>query len=92
LFEWHEENPVALQIPPGVAHGFYSVDRTLHVGGSSHYWHPMDELGCRWDDPALGIDWPRLDPVLSVRDQNSGTMRELEAELLTLQSDLCALA
>jgi dTDP-4-dehydrorhamnose 3,5-epimerase len=91
VFEWHEDQAVALQIPPGVAHGFYSIDRTVHVGGASHYWHPMDELGCRWDDPALGIGWPHLDPILSARDQNLDTMRALEAELLTRQSDLCAL-
>lgn len=92
FFEWQVENPMSIEIAPGVAHGFYSVDSTLHVGGASHYWHPADELGCRWDDPALRIGWPSIDPVLSARDQRLGTMRDLEAQVLTLQSDLCALA
>ena len=26
--------------------------------GVSKYWDPDDELGVRWDDPALGILWP----------------------------------
>jgi dTDP-4-dehydrorhamnose 3,5-epimerase len=92
LFELHEKNPEALEIPPGVAHGFYSATPTLHVCGVSHHWHPDDELGCHWDDPALQIAWPRMNPIISVRDSGLGTMRDLEAGLLTRQSELCALA
>jgi dTDP-4-dehydrorhamnose 3,5-epimerase len=58
----------ALTIPPGVAHGFYFPEPTMHVYAVTHYWNPSDELGCRWDDPALGIPWPKVDPALSPRD------------------------
>jgi dTDP-4-dehydrorhamnose 3,5-epimerase-like enzyme len=27
-----------------------------------------DELGCRYDDPALALTWPAVDPVLLPRD------------------------
>jgi dTDP-4-dehydrorhamnose 3,5-epimerase len=86
------DSPVVVEIPPGVAHGFYSVGRTVMVCGVSHYWNPKDELGCRWDDPALRIGWPRIDPIISTRDQKLGTVRDLEAQLLIRQSELCASA
>jgi len=59
-----------LRIPPGVAHGFYFLEPSLHVYAVSHYWDMADELGCRFDDPALGIAWPNALPMLSERDRN----------------------
>jgi dTDP-4-dehydrorhamnose 3,5-epimerase len=58
----------ALTIPPGVGHGFYFPEPSLHLYAVTHYWDQADELGCRWDDPALGIPWPEVDPALSPRD------------------------
>src|SRR5438034_2304054 len=69
--------PAALVIPVGVAHGFYFHEPSIHVYAVSHEFDPADELGCRWDDPALEIDWPCSDPVLSERDRNLGSLSEL---------------
>jgi len=71
------ERPAALVIPNGVAHGFYFGEPSIHVYAVSHEWDPSDELGCRWDDPALGIDWPCDDPQLSDRDGVLGSLSEL---------------
>lgn len=60
----------ALWIPPGLAHGFLVLsDRASVLYQVTAPWDPGGELVVRWDDPALGIDWP-LDgaPVLSERD------------------------
>ena len=73
------DSPAAIVIPTGVAHGFYFHEPSLHVYAVSHEWDPADELGCRWDDPALGIPWPRPDPVLSQRDAELGTLDALRA-------------
>jgi dTDP-4-dehydrorhamnose 3,5-epimerase len=64
-------------VPPGVAHGFYFPVETLLVYGVSHYWNPADELGCRWDDPELGISWPVVEPILSPRDAEAPPLRRL---------------
>ena len=69
--------PAALEIPPGVAHGFYLHEPSIHVYAVSHEWDPADELGCRWDDPELGIDWPCSGPLLSERDRDLGALSEL---------------
>ena len=50
--------PRAIVIPPGVGHGFFSGEASVVMYGVSKYWDPDDELGVRWDDPALGIPWP----------------------------------
>jgi dTDP-4-dehydrorhamnose 3,5-epimerase len=69
----------ALRIPPGVAHGFYFPEPSVHVYAVSDYWDPADELGCRFDDPDLGIDWPDPEPVLSDRDHSLPRLAELLA-------------
>jgi dTDP-4-dehydrorhamnose 3,5-epimerase len=58
----------ALVIPPGVAHGFLFHEPSLHVYAVTRYFDPSDELGCRWDDPELGIPWPFAPRLLSERD------------------------
>jgi dTDP-4-dehydrorhamnose 3,5-epimerase len=69
--------PRAITLPPGVAHGFFFHEPSIHVYSVSHDWDMADELGCRWDDPALGISWPCSDPVLSERDRGLGSLAEL---------------
>jgi dTDP-4-dehydrorhamnose 3,5-epimerase len=71
--------PAALVIPVGVAHGFYFHEPSVHVYAVSHEFDPADELGCRWDDPALGIAWPCSEPLLSERDRTLGSLNELRA-------------
>ena len=67
--ELSAENRRALYIPPGFAHGF----QTLSDGAEVFY--QMSDMyaseladGLRWNDPALAIDWPIPDPILSDRD------------------------
>jgi dTDP-4-dehydrorhamnose 3,5-epimerase len=64
-------------IPSGVAHGFYFHEASIHLYAVSRYWDPADELGCRWDDDQLGIDWPCSAPVLSSRDAGLAPLAEL---------------
>ena len=75
--ELHAGEPAALVIPVGVAHGFYFHEPSLHVYAVSHEFDPADELGCRWDDPTLGISWPCSTPLVSSRDRDLGSLSEL---------------
>ena len=72
------QEPRAVTIPPGVAHGFCFPEPSVHLYAVSHYWDKADELGCRYDDPALGLHWPIVDPTLSSRDEAAGTLAEME--------------
>jgi len=69
--------PSALVIPVGVAHGFYFHEPSIHVYAVSHEFDPADELGCRWDDVELRIDWPFADPLISPRDRELGSLSDL---------------
>jgi dTDP-4-dehydrorhamnose 3,5-epimerase len=69
-FDLSDENHLAVYIPEGMAHGFLTLsdDVELHYQISSPYV-PDAARGARWDDPALGIPWPRKPAVISARDQ-----------------------
>jgi dTDP-4-dehydrorhamnose 3,5-epimerase len=77
-----EDEPAALTIPTGVAHGFYSRGHSKQLYAVSEYWNTADELGCRWDDPGLSIDWPASAPTISERDDQAGSYERMVAEYL----------
>jgi dTDP-4-dehydrorhamnose 3,5-epimerase len=68
-----------LWIPPGFAHGFLvlseSVDLIYKV--TAEFDAGLDR-GIRWNDPAIGIEWPTDAPVLSPRDQALPTLANAE--------------
>jgi dTDP-4-dehydrorhamnose 3,5-epimerase len=67
--ELSAENRRALFVPPGFAHGFITLsDQTevlYMIGGD---YSPAHGRGVRWNDPALGIDWPLMPSVIAARD------------------------
>lgn len=71
----------SIMIPPGVAHGFYFLEDSLHIYSVSTYWSLDDELGCHWADPALEIPWEISNAELSERDASAPPLRDLLAEL-----------
>ena len=49
-------------ISPGFAHGFLVLsDEAIFAYKCTDFYHPEDEGGIMWNDPAIGIDWPKLD-------------------------------
>ena len=58
-------------VPPGFAHGFLVLgDGAEFVYTCTTYYDPGDEYCLKWDDPALGIEWPLPEggPILSEKD------------------------
>ncbi len=65
------ENKRQLWIPEGFAHGFLVLSDAAEVlYKTTDSYHPESEHCIRWDDPALGVDWPLAGatPVVSHRD------------------------
>lgn len=57
--ELNDRNRTALYVPAGCAHGYQTlVDATETLYLHSAPYAQGSEGGVRWDDPALGIDWP----------------------------------
>ena|SRR5215471_3646933 len=71
------EHPFGLYIPKGVAHGFLTLEDSFMVYLVDEYYDNSDELGVRWDDPALGVDWRARDPIVSARDQENRRLAEI---------------
>jgi dTDP-4-dehydrorhamnose 3,5-epimerase len=59
----------ALFVPAGVAHGFLTlVDETDVEYQMGAFYTPEAARGLRWNDPAIGVEWPRVPAVISPRD------------------------
>jgi dTDP-4-dehydrorhamnose 3,5-epimerase len=64
------DNRMMLYVPKGFAHGFLTLEDSTEVTYSmSEYHQPEYAGGVRWDDPALGIEWPNEVRVISERDR-----------------------
>jgi len=51
--------PRQIFVPRGFAHGYLTLtDDCAVLYKTGDYYAPQAEGGLRWDDPALGIDWP----------------------------------
>ena len=56
-----DENRLQLFIPRGFAHGFLVLsDSAEFCYKCDNVYHPGDEGGFMWNDPAIGIEWPPL--------------------------------
>jgi len=67
--ELSAENRLALYVPAGCAHGYLTLDDDCELLYQISGPHVPDAAnGVRWDDPALGIEWPGAPLVISSRD------------------------
>ena len=75
------ENARQLYVPEGFAHGFVvTSDEALFHYKCTDFYHPETEGVIRWNDPALGIEWPVDDPIVSERDREAPLMESLPAD------------
>ena len=55
------ENKKQFYISEGFAHGFLVLSETAEFCYKvTDFYHPGDEGGLAWNDPAIGIEWPEL--------------------------------
>ena len=67
--ELSAENRAMLYVPKGFAHGFQTLTDNAEVFYQmSEIYHQESAHGLRWDDPAVGVEWPIEPTVVSVRD------------------------
>lgn len=59
--ELTEENKKQFYISEGFAHGFLVLSDTAEFCYKcTDFYHPGDEGGLAWNDPAIGITWPEV--------------------------------
>ena len=66
-----EENKRQFMIPRGFAHGFVVMsDYAEFAYKCDELYHPEDEGGIMWHDPAICIEWPEVgEIILSEKDK-----------------------
>ncbi|MEB4593011.1 dTDP-4-dehydrorhamnose 3,5-epimerase [Candidatus Thiothrix sp. Deng01] len=71
--ELSEENRRMLWVPPGFAHGFYVMSESADfLYKCTDFYAPEYDRSLRWDDPAVGIEWPLVNgtaPMVSAKDE-----------------------
>jgi dTDP-4-dehydrorhamnose 3,5-epimerase len=76
------ENRHQLWVPAGFAHGYYAISAWAEFFyKTTDYYAPEWERGIRWNDPAIGVDWPLVDrkePLLSAKDAVAPLLAEAE--------------
>lgn len=80
-FYLSEENKKQVFVPKGFAHGFCVTSEVAEfVYKCSEYYAPADERGIIWNDPAIGVEWPVAEPILSPRDLKLPLLRDTDAD------------
>lgn len=77
-----EENRRQLMVPRGFAHGFLVMsDYAEFAYKCDEVYHPEDEGGLRYNDPAIGVEWPDVgEIILNERDKNHPLFAENRIE------------
>jgi dTDP-4-dehydrorhamnose 3,5-epimerase len=75
------ENRFQLWVPAGFAHGFLALtEGAVLAYKTTAYYAPDAERSIRWDDPAIGIEWPDvgLEAILTERDLEAPMLDQAE--------------
>ena len=72
------ENKRQMWVPPGFAHGFLVLSDTAEfLYKTTDFYAPQHECCLKWDDAAIGIEWPLQDaPLLSGKDQQGLSLHD----------------
>ncbi len=74
------ENKIMYWIPPGMAHGFVTLeDDTIFFYKCTNTYNKESEGSIRWDDTDLGIDWGVENPILSDKDKISPLFKDFKS-------------
>jgi dTDP-4-dehydrorhamnose 3,5-epimerase len=67
-------------VPPGFGHAFLVLsDSADFLYKTTEYWYREHDRSLRWNDPALGIEWPLHEaPLLAAKDAAAPLFAEAE--------------
>ena len=72
-----EKNSKSLYVPEGFAHGFCCLDKENYVIYScTKYRNKKSEVGLKYNDKDLNINWPIKKPILSKKDKNNFSLKQ----------------
>lgn len=74
-----------LLVPAGFAHGFVTLAANTEVAYKvSDYYSPAHDRSVRFDDPAIGVEWPmKFSPFeLSAKDRAAPLLADVDADFV----------
>ena len=87
--KWHgelltEENKKQMFVPKNFAHGFLVLsDYAEFCYKCTDFYHPDDEGGIRYDDPAIGVEWPipeGMELIMTEKDKKWGGLEDYKRQ------------
>ena len=67
-----DKNCTSIYIPPGFAHGFLSLaNENIVVYHCTQYRDKKSEVGIKWNDKTLNINWQTTKPKVSYKDNKN---------------------
>jgi dTDP-4-dehydrorhamnose 3,5-epimerase len=81
--ELSTENGRQLWVPEGYAHGFLvrSEEALVHYNSTVAY-HAESDRTLAWNDPDVGIDWPEVPRLVSIKDASAPMLKQLASHQL----------
>lgn len=79
-FELSEDNGLALYLPEGVANSIYALTDIDYIYLVNKVYDGSDTSAIAWDDPDIGVAWPDTNPIISQRDRQNPSLRDLFPE------------
>jgi len=79
-YELSAQNKLQMWIPPGFGHGFVVLSESADfLYKTTDYWIGQHDRTVRWNDPAIGIDWPlQGEPILAAKDAAAPLLQAAE--------------
>jgi dTDP-4-dehydrorhamnose 3,5-epimerase len=75
--ECSTENRKMVWAPSGFARGFCALSEGTEIQYKcTGTYNGQAESAIRWNDPAVGIDWPIAEPIVSDKDRKARTLAE----------------
>jgi len=74
-----KENCKSVFIPKGFIHGFLGLEKeNIVIYSCTNYRDKNSEIGVKWNDKDLKINWGNSNPILSKKDQNNISFKDLK--------------
>ena len=74
-----EKNCKSIFIPPGFIHGFLGLEKENIINYMcTNYRNKNSEIGVKWDDVNLKINWNIKKPILSKKDKNNLNFKDIK--------------
>ena len=75
-----EANKNQFWIPRGFGHAFLSLEDNTHfLYKTDNFYNKESELTLKWDDPEINIDWGINNPIISEKDAEGLSLKELQS-------------